>query len=78
MSCHHIDLAWDCRACCLCKDPTSGCWMQGPFSIAHMKALQQAGTVQDDTLVMAAAKGPSLLRTVLDMCEAHRASPVAG
>ena len=52
--------------------------MQGPFSIEHMKALQQAGTVWDDTLVMAAAKGPSVLRTVLDMCEAHRASPVAG
>ena len=43
----------------------------------HMKVLQQAGTVQDDTLVVAAAKGPSLLRTVMDMCEAHKASLVA-
>ena len=30
--------------------------MQGPFSAEHMKVLQESGAVQDDTLVMAAAK----------------------
>ena len=51
--------------------------MQGPFSAEHMKVLQESGAVQDDTLVMAAAKGPSLLKEVLLMHEKHKASPSA-
>ncbi len=37
--------------------------------------LQASGAVQEDTLVMAAAKGPSLLKEVMQMHESHRASP---
>ena len=51
--------------------------MQGPFSAEHMKVLRESGAVQDDTLVMAAAKGPSLLKEVLQMPAQHRASPYA-
>lgn len=42
-----------------------------------IKVLQSSGTVQEDTLVMAAAKGPSLLREVMQMYEHHKASPAA-
>ena len=51
--------------------------VQGPFSMELIKVLQSSGTVQEDTLVMAAAKGPSLLREVMQMYEHHKASPAA-
>ena len=48
---------------------------QGPFTAEHLRALQQSGTVQEDTLVMTAAKGPSLLKDVMQMHEQHQANP---
>ena len=53
------------------------CGVQGPFSAEHLKVLQESGAVQEDTLVLAAAKGPSLLKDVMQMYEKHRASPSA-
>ena len=49
--------------------------VQGPFSVEHLQALQACEAVQDDTLITAAAKGPSLLKEVMQMYESHRASP---
>ena len=51
--------------------------MQGPFSMGHLRALQKLGTVQDDTLVLAAAKGPSLLKDVVKMHDMHQTPPSA-
>ena len=48
---------------------------QGPFTAEHLRALQQSGTVQEDTLVMTAAKGPSLLKDVMQMYEQHPPNP---
>lgn len=48
--------------------------VQGPFSAEHMKLLQESGAVQEDTLVLAAGKGPSLLKDVLQMYEQHGAT----
>lgn len=52
--------------------------MQGPFSVEHVKVLRDTGTIQDDTLIVAAAKGPSLLRHIMEMYEQHKAATNVG
>lgn len=46
--------------------------LQGPISVEHLETLRTSGIVQDDTLVMAHSKGPSLLKDVIAMCDGHQ------
>ena len=51
--------------------------LQGPIPVEHLKTLRTSGIVQDDTLVMAHSKGPSLLKDVIAMCDGHQGTSAA-